>query len=63
MSGENRRKIDTLAKLFQAVRSRIVLTRLSDNLLKLEHHARLKQLSRYITRSRHSKYSFALSPH
>jgi len=37
-----------------------MLTRLSDTLLKLEHHA---ELSRWITKTRHSKYSFALSAH
>jgi len=35
-----------------------MLTRLSDNLLKLKHRAGLK-MSR-ITKTRHSKYSFAL---
>jgi len=37
------------------------LTRLSANLLKLEHQAAFKKLSRWITKTRHSKYSFALS--
>jgi len=37
-----------------------MLTRLSGNLLKLEHHAGFKKLSRWITKTRHSKYSFAL---
>jgi len=39
------------------------LTRLSDNLLKLEHHSGFKKLSRWITKTRHSKYSLALSAH
>jgi len=38
-------------------------TRLSDNLLKLQHQAGLKKLNRWITKTRHSKYSFALSAH
>jgi len=43
MSGEKTRKLDTVAKLFHAVSSTIcTLTRISDNLLKLEHHAGLK---------------------
>jgi len=40
-----------------------MLTRLSHNLLKLEHHAGLKKLSRWITKTGHSKYSFALNAH
>jgi len=40
-----------------------ILKRLSDNSLKLERHAGLKKLSRWITKTRHSKYSFALSAH
>jgi len=40
-----------------------MLTRLLDNLLKLVHHAGLKKLSRWITKTHHSKYSFALSAH
>jgi len=43
MSGAKTRKLNTLAKLFQAMRRRIhTLTRLSENLLKLEHHAVFK---------------------
>jgi len=38
-------------------------TRLSDILLKLEHHAGLKKLSSWITKTRGSKYNFALSAH
>jgi len=38
-----------------------MLTRLSDNSLKLEHHAGLKKLSIWITKTRGSKYNFALS--
>jgi len=37
-----------------------VLTRISDNLLRLEHHAGFKKVSRCVTKTRHSKYSFAL---
>jgi len=48
-------KLDTLEKLFQAMRSETMLTRLSDNLP--------KKLSRWIMKTRHSKYSFALSVH
>jgi len=40
-----------------------MLTRLSDNLLKLEHHAGFKKLSRWITKILHSKHGFALSAH
>ena len=40
-----------------------MLTRLLDNLLKSEHHAGLKKLSRWITKTHHSKYSFARSAH
>jgi len=40
-----------------------MLTRLSHNLLMLGHHAGLKKLSTWITKTRHSKYSFALSAH
>jgi len=36
---------------------------ISDNRLKLEHHAGLKNLSRWITKTRGSEYSFALSAH
>ena len=32
----------------------------TDNLLKLEHHAGFKKLSRWITKTRGSKYNFAL---
>jgi len=48
MSGEKTRRLDTLAKLFHAMRSRTIysLRRISDNLLKLEHHAGLKNWSR-----------------
>jgi len=35
--------------------------RLLDNSIKLEHHAGFKKMSRWITKSRHSEYSFALS--
>jgi len=38
-----------------------MLTRLSDNLLKLEHHAGLKKLSSCITKTRGSKYNFAFT--
>ena len=38
-----------------------ILTRLSDNLLKLECHSGLQKLSRRIMKSRHSKCSFAFS--
>jgi len=38
-------------------------TRLSDNLLKLEHQAGFEKLSKWITAACHSKYSFALSAH
>jgi len=37
------------------------LAKLSANLLKLEHHVGFKKLNRWITKTRHSKYSFALS--
>jgi len=40
-----------------------MLTRLSDNLLMLEHHAGLKKLSKWITKTRDCKYNFALSAH
>jgi len=40
-----------------------MLTRLSDNLLKLEHHAGSKKLSSWITKSHGSKYNFALTVH
>jgi len=63
MSSEKARKLDTLGKLFQAMRSRTMLTRLSVSLLKLEHHSDLKKLSRWITKTLHSKYSFALRAH
>jgi len=50
MSGEKTRKLDTLAKLFQTMRSTVELyvdlTRLSDNLLKLNTTQALKNLSR-----------------
>jgi len=39
------------------------LTRLSDNSLKLEHHAGLKKLSRWFTKTRGSKYNVTLSAH
>jgi len=46
MRGEKTKNLDTPAKLFQAIRSRTtvlyMLTRLSHNWLKLEHHAGLK---------------------
>jgi len=43
MSDEKTRKLDTLAKLFHVIEKyNYMLTRLSDNLLKLEHHADLK---------------------
>jgi len=35
----------------------------TDNLLKFEHHASFKKLSRSITKTRGSKYNFALSAH
>jgi len=35
----------------------------TDNLLKLEHHAGFKNRSRLITKTRGSKYNFALSAH
>jgi len=67
MSGEKTRKLDTLAKLFQTMRSTVELyvdlTRLSDNLLKLNTTQALKNLSRWITKTRDSKYGFALSAH
>jgi len=40
-----------------------VFTRLSDNLVKLEHHAGLKKLSISRTKTRGSKYNFALGAH
>jgi len=39
------------------------LTKLSDDLPKLEHHAGLEKLSRWIAKTLRSKYSFALSAH
>ena len=45
MSGEKTRKLDTLEKLFQALRRKTMSTRLSDNLPKLEHHAGLNSLA------------------
>jgi len=39
------------------------LTRLRTNLLELQHHAGFAKVSRWITKIRHSKYSFALSIH
>ena len=42
-NGEKTRKLNSLAKRFQAMRSRPVSWQhLSDNLLRLEHHAGLK---------------------
>jgi len=38
-----------------------MLTKLSDNLLKLEHHADFKKLSWWITKTRRSEYNFALT--
>jgi len=46
MSGEKTRKLYTLAKPSQAMRSRTIcclLTRLSGNILKLEHHTSFKK--------------------
>jgi len=40
-----------------------MLTRLRTNLLKLEHHAGFAKLTIQIMKTRHSKYSFALSIH
>jgi len=40
-----------------------MLTRLSDNLFNLEHHAGLNKLRRWITKSRGSKYNFTLTAH
>jgi len=40
-----------------------MLTRLSDNLLKLKYHADLKKLSSWITKTCGSEYNFALSAH
>jgi len=40
-----------------------MLTRLQTNLLELEHHAGFTKLTRLIMKTRHSKYSFALSIH
>jgi len=60
MSGEITRKLDTRKTVSSNEKSNYVLTRISDNLLKLEHHAGLKKLSRCVTRTRHSRYSFAL---
>jgi len=42
-------------------KQKYMLTRLSDNSQKLGHHAGLTKLSRWITKTRHSKYSFALN--
>jgi len=49
-------------KCFKQWEVKYMLTKLSDNLLKLEHHAGLK-LSRWTAKTRHSKYNFALSAH
>jgi len=38
-------------------------TRLRTNVLQLEHHAGFAKLTRWIMKTRHSKYSFALSIH
>jgi len=55
-------KLDTLAKLFQAeVEPNVDKT--IGQLIKVITPRRLKKLSRWITKSRHSKYSFALSGH
>jgi len=40
-----------------------MLTRLRTTLLKLEHHTGFAKLTRRIVKTRHSKYSFALSIH
>jgi len=40
-----------------------MLARLRTNLPELEHHAGFAKLTRWITKTRHSKYSFALSIH
>jgi len=38
-----------------------MLTKLLHNLLKLEQHAGFKKLSRWITKTHHSKYSLAIN--
>jgi len=40
-----------------------MLTRLSDNLFKLEHHAGLNKQSRWITKTRGRKFCFTLTVH
>jgi len=40
-----------------------MLTRQQTKLPKLEHHAGFAKLTRWITKIRHSKYSFELSIH
>jgi len=65
MSVVKTRKLDTLAKLFQAMRSRttVCADKAIGQLLKLENQASFKKLSRWITKTLNSKYSFALSAH
>jgi len=63
MSGEKTRKLDARKTVWSNEKWNFMLTRLSDNLLKLEHHAGSKRLSRLITKTRHSKYSFAVRAH
>ena len=43
MSGENIRKLDTRKTVSRNERWNYMLTRLSDNLLKLDHHAGFKK--------------------
>jgi len=61
MNGEKTRKLETRKIVSSNEKYDYMLTTLSDNLLKLEHHTGLKKLSRWITKIRQSNYSFALS--
>jgi len=40
-----------------------MFTRLRTNLLNLKHHAGFAKFTRWITKTRHSQYGFALSIH
>jgi len=56
MSGEKNKKVKHSCKTVSSnEKYSYMLTRLSDNLLKLEHHAGLQKLSRWIAKTRHSK--------
>jgi len=62
-SGEKTRMLDPLAKLFKAIEVELYVDKTIGQLIKVRTPCWLKKRSRLIAKTRHNKFSFALSAH